>query len=322
MNPRVLAVLPESRLRRSVLRVLSATRSDVVEVPSLQAAAEVLAVQRFALAVIDHEGCADGCAAFLAGAARRIAPHTRILLLAGRLEDGPLAELLAAERLTHLLARTDPLDTSELLVTCEKILRGDIFGLEKYLCWGVEPEAEVVRVSDDRGAVLARLRRYLDGLALPPRIGELACGVADELLTNAIYDAPVDEQGRPRYAHRRRTEPIALGAGEECIFRYACDGRLLALSIRDPFGSLEQSVVLRHLARCLQRGADQISSKAGGAGMGLFYVFSSVNHFVVNLAPGRATETIGLLDVSGSYRTLAARPKSLCFFCGEMGEDG
>lgn len=318
MNGRILALVPDVRVRRTVLRVLAATRSEVVEVESLASAAKRLAEGTFQLAVLDHESCGQAPASFLEDAGLRLSPLTRILLLAGRLDDRLLAELLAGGQLTHLVARTDPLDTGELLVTCEKILRGDIFGMEKYLGWGIEPEAALIRCSDDREHVLERLRRYLDGLCLPSRFAELACSVADELLMNAVYNAPVDGQGKRLYAQRSRSEPVVLGAGQEAIFRYACDGRLLALSMRDPFGSLERDVVFAHLARGLQRGSDQISAKAGGAGLGFYYIFSSVSHFVINLAPGRATEMIGLLDVSGPFKAFAARPRSINFFFGEM----
>ena len=67
----------------------------------------------------------------------------------------------------------------------------------------------------------------------------------------------------------------------------------------------------------LHRGGDQIDQKDGGAGLGLYYIFESLNHLIVNVAPNRRTEMIGLMDISGTFRDFAERPKSLNVFIQE-----
>ena len=323
MNGRILALVTDPRIRRGVLRTLAATRSTVVAAPDLATAAAYLRQASYDLLILDHDACpGEHVAAFLAEAYARLSPLTTVGPLADRLADEELARLFSSGMLTHLLAKSEPFDPHELLVSCERVLRGDIFGLEKYLAWGIEPETLLVRGSADREHILERLNRYLDELAIPSRLAGFAQGVADELLMNAVYNAPVDAQGRRLFAGRSRTEKLVLPPGQEALFRYACDGRWLALSVRDSFGSLERDVLFANLGRCLLHGQDQISDKPGGAGMGLFVVLSSVNSFVVSLAPGRATEMIGLLDVTGSYKTFAARPKSFHLFFGEMRPGG
>ena len=314
MNGRILTLLSEGRSRRSILRVLAATRSELVQAGSSDELCGSLGGRSFDLVVLDHEACGQEPPELLSELSLRCPPQTRIMVLAPALSDLDLALLLGSSRLNHLLAKSDPLASREMLVSCEKCLRGDIFGMEKYLSWGIEPEGMLVHGSMDRERIIERLGQYLLDLQLGQRMRDLASSVADELLMNAVYNAPVDVHGRRLFSDVSRTERVHLDAGHEALFRYACDGKLLALSIRDPFGSLETSGLFANISRCLRRDRDQISGKAGGAGMGLFYIFSSVNHLVVNLAPGRATEMIGLLDVSGSYRSLVAQPKSLNVF--------
>jgi hypothetical protein len=70
--------------------------------------------------------------------------------------------------------------------------------------------------------------------------------LAHELLMNAMYDAPVDAQGRPKYAADRKAD-IRLTDSERPSVRVATDGSRLVLQVRDPFGRLERRHVFGRL---------------------------------------------------------------------------
>lgn len=89
---------------------------------------------------------------------------------------------------------------------------------------------------------------------------------------------------------------------------------MFAISITDPFGGLTSEQFRRYIGKGLRRGADQIDDKAGGAGLGLYFLFERLNSLVLNVAPGRCTELIGLIDITGSFRAAVAAPKSLNVF--------
>src|SRR5262249_2208896 len=141
------------------------------------------------------------------------------------------------------------------------------------------------------------------------RLVELFCVVAEELITNALYDAPVDAARRHRFAHLPRTEAVALGKDEGISVSLCCDGRRLGIAVADPFGSLTPSKVLEYLSKCFQRGERQVDRKEGGAGLGLYYTLESLSHFIINIQPGRRTETIGLLDIRVSYKDFVTQNK-------------
>jgi hypothetical protein len=139
----------------------------------------------------------------------------------------------------------------------------------------------------------------------------------DEFLTNALYNAPVDATGHPRFARRPRTERVELQPEEEITLRVCCDGRRFGISTSDPFGSLAPERLQEYLARAFRRGEDQVNEADGGAGLGFYQILDSLSHFVVNIDPGRRTEMIGLIDVSGGYRTFASNGKSFNIFVKE-----
>jgi len=122
--------------------------------------------------------------------------------------------------------------------------------------------------------------------------------VAEELLMNAIYDAPTDSKGTPIYNHLSRTIPIELKPEEQGTFRYACDGALLAISVEDPFGALDRQTILSYLESCYTNQAGSLNQEKGGAGRGLFQIMEKSNLVVMNVKPKIRTEVIAIFNIN------------------------
>lgn len=242
------------------------------------------------------------------------APQSPLLLLAAPSPPGLFRELLAEPWFAHLLALESPWFMEELLATLRKLERGPLFGVSCYLPWGVHVHEVRIAGSDAKGRALDRVAAFMGELGIGGRVLHRLQDIADEMIMNAVYDAPVGADGRPLYTHLSRQTPVTLGDAEQCMLSFGSDGKMLALGIRDPFGALAVSTLKGYVAKGLRRGADQIDQKAGGAGLGLYLQFDFMGSMVLNLSPGRATEMIGLLDIRGSFRDLATAPKSFgCF---------
>jgi CheY-like chemotaxis protein len=230
--------------------------------------------------------------------------------------------LMAKRRfLRNMIAkRDDPLEPDELIVTAEKLLRKDIFGLQKYLMWGIEPYVLHIRESPSKPRYVREVSRYASLLGCSPRIVEMVETIADELVTNAIYNAPRTADGQPRYAALSRREAVVLEAHEVGVLQFACDGDYIAIAQVDPFGSLTQDTVVSYLNRCMVKGPQQIASSSGGAGLGLFRVFQSLSKFIINIEPGCKTEVICLIDLRLSMKRFREASKSFhIFIAGETG---
>jgi len=247
----------------------------------------------------------------------RLQRKSRLLLTsAGKCKE-EFHRLFGEHALTNLLAKNGELDAEDLIVTVQKILRRDVFGIEKYFVWGAQTVTTRLTHSSDKSRLLSEAEAYATNVGVRPRMVSLFCMVADELVTNAIFNAPRDAGGQHRYAHLPRGEDVALDPGEDVEVKFCCDGRRLGIAATDPFGSLTQERLLDYLAKCFRKGEDQIDSKPGGAGLGFYYIFEGVSHLVANISMGKRTEMIGLIDIRGSYRDFAGSTKSFNIFMGE-----
>lgn len=241
--------------------------------------------------------------------------NNRLLVLGTEFKRETLATLLDEFRLQNLLAGDDIRD-DELLTTVQKLLRSDIFGLDKYFQWGVESESMVVTTSREVDAVVEAAEEFVRSIGVSRRLVQNFSLVTEELTTNALYDAPVDEHGDFRYAHLDRGNDVELAEDEQIAIEFCSDGQRVGLSVCDPFGSLTADLTLDYLANCFRRDDGQINWETGGAGLGLYQSFEGLSHLAVNLDPEHRTEMIGLLNVEGSYRSFDHETKSLNVFVG------
>ncbi len=296
---------------KRVERVLRATQYDVqvfsgvTDVPP-DASCDLLVMNQHAL---DEPTRAAVFARFPPASCRRL------LTCTGKIDKRELAQLFAVHGLTNLLADGDGEDEL-LLVTVQKILRRDVFGLEKYFPWGAESTRFELRSSAERAGALNVVEGFADRLRIATRLRDSIVTAAEELFSNALYDAPVDEDGEHLHAGKSRRVPVEL-SGDPVVVELRTDGRRVGVSVRDPFGSLTVDQVLGYLTKCFRGGSDQVDTKPGGAGLGLYYVFESISHMVINVKPGRATEIVALIDVRGTYKDFASRGKSFNIFVDE-----
>jgi hypothetical protein len=163
------------------------------------------------------------------------------------------------------------------------------------MAWGAEPHTRELADAAERATVVEELARDVRAFGLGPRVASMASLVGDELLSNALFDAPIDADGhrfRTRDA-RNRSRPLA--GRERVVLRYACDARYLAIEVTDYVGSLDRTTILEYLARSTRPA--RVDLEGSGAGMGIALSYSCCSQLVYNLSHGNRTQVIGLIDV-------------------------
>jgi hypothetical protein len=244
--------------------------------------------------------------------------YSVLVLFSGDMWGSEHRELLQNHRLTNFLAKNEgKVGGDDLLVTINKILSRDIFGLGKYFPWGSGAVVLETNRSEEKDEIVARAQLFARNLGVNDRLATSFALVTDELLTNALYNAPVDLQGRHLFSSKDRAEAVTLLPNQLVGIKFCSDGQKIGVSVTDPFGSLTSDVVLNYISKCLRRDDEQIDKKLGGAGLGLFQAFASVSHFILNIKPGHRCEAIGLIDVRGSFKDFVSQAKSFNIFVEE-----
>ena len=299
---RAVCVTRSVTLRRALRRSLHAAGLDVEfvdEVSGVDAGAALVVIDR-----PTHDSVT-------AAARAELAAGRAMLVIGVSLADDGTVDGLRADGCNHVITGDDEPDDAELVVTSGKLASGDLFGLEKYLAWGVRvSEMSVGSYEEKRAALLAVTSSARDAGARRPMVARIE-SVVDELLMNAMYDAPAAARGVAPQVPSDLLERVAAPAQ----LRWASDGRHFAVSVADGFGALVKGAIVDHLQRArAERGRPRGSAEGAGAGLGLYFIVSSVTRFIANVDPGTRTEVIGLFDLRHAGRDSDVCARSLHVF--------
>jgi len=135
--------------------------------------------------------------------------------------------------------------------------------------------------------------------------------LTDEMIMNAVFDAPVDEHGEKRYDCVDRASDVWLKSSEAVTVRWSIGDKQVAVAVRDQFGSITTDEILAHITGPPPAPNDDSSP---GSGMGLRLMSRSAQHLVFSLSPGSWCEVLGLLDRNAAPAT--ARSRSLTVLRG------
>ncbi len=288
--PSILIVHPDRKTQRIVQRILGVTGYRVDIADDLEQGIRLMAHLQPVLVVVDGSAMlSPRVGEFFAAARGRGAEACMTLLGTAAADQVP--KILGMGAVTNLLVHAMPVLAEELTITAQKLIKNDLFGLEKYLLWGTDLATTVIARGSQRAWLVGDLSEQVRARGQSARVASMAMLVADELISNAVHNAPVDAAGVHYRKDLPRDQDLELDERHQVRLRWGCDARYLAIEVTDRFGSLDRDTVLTSLSR------NDVRESGGGAGMGVALAYRSCDHLVFNLAPGTRTEIIALIDV-------------------------
>lgn len=291
---------------RKVARLFAATGASAVAIEDPAALA----------AALDgvHVLCADSFDGDLVAEQVRARPGVRGVLWTAEPLRRSLRYLVETSSIDHVVCRRDHESAPrawEIAMLARRLQGVPTPPLSAYLDWGFSAVDIAVRGTVDREAAGARIHDFVAALGVPRRVAEMFSELGDELVMNALYDAPVDASGRARYAADRKAQ-IVLAEHERPAVRIATDGTRLALQVRDPFGRLERRHVFEGLARGLASGEQDRSH--GGAGLGMTVCHNASSAMFFDVVQHHHTEVTALFELDINLREFRTQAKSLHFW--------
>ncbi|MEZ4742157.1 MAG: hypothetical protein R3B45_06900 [Bdellovibrionota bacterium] len=222
----------------------------------------------------------------------------------------------------HILANRAPCTwtTKELIITLQKLIRNDYFGLDKYLTYGTSIHQLSVQDYENRESIDKQVQAFVIEKKLGNYLAKTAYGICEELLMNAIVDAPLagkryresaasfDQQGIGKKEHQpKEVTPI---------LSYGWDGSILGISICDYFGALQKSTFGKYLKKITHRDnlSKLIDTKKEGAGLGFFKILYGSHTLICNVQANKQTEIIALILTSEQLKDFSRMARSICFF--------
>lgn len=176
------------------------------------------------------------------------------------------------------------------------------FGLSRYF-----PEAppitnlKITRSGQKRAAVDA-IQNFFTKQRVNSRLAALVAQACDELLMNAIFDAPVLPNGMPLRRGTGRDADFELIEQEHVHLDMASSDDYVGICVSDQFGSLKKSVLMGFLSKDYY-GQEYVLRKGDpGAGLGLHGIVQSGLSLLFLSKPGARTEVMIFFAKGASYK--------------------
>jgi hypothetical protein len=285
---RVLAISSDLDQLRRIVASLERAGAEVDAVRSADAISTEVIPHRYVFFA-----ASDGNVSALEALVPKLREKAHVTIVTPQAKLADLTSYLRDERVNHVVVG-DELDNG-VFVTAQKLLTGDIFGLEKYLPAGTPVHYARLRDFEGRSRAIQTVLDYAEEAKMRRQVRNAIGSVCEELLMNALYDAPVDEAGNPMFADVDPHDRKDTRSPRPVSIRYAATDELFAVAVRDRFGRLAKNTILSYIEKCLH-SPNQIDRKTYGAGLGLYLVANAAATYVVNVAYGIATEVVCTFD--------------------------
>ncbi len=198
----------------------------------------------------------------------------------------------------------------EILQIARRLTVGKVPPPSAPLAWGHSWSEHTIAGLKERDELIEQVRGFCSDFQTP-RQASATSQLADELMMNAMYDAPVDEQGQERYAHNRN-KAIELEVRERPTFGFGCDGARIVISIANPFGRLPKGAVFGGIHRGLTTG--KMDTRGGGAGLGMLLIHHAAKVLFFDVVPGRRTQVTAIVELDLPPPEFRKMPGSVHFF--------
>jgi hypothetical protein len=288
LRHRILIVSSEPSMRRSLKRLMTATGAVTEFVNDLSR----LPDEAPSLMAVDLRSPSAPKMKELAN----VFPDVRVVAIVGSQDFGQMVDALQSPRCGSVITYDEKFEPEDFIVTVTKLLHGQVFGLQKYFPWGVTLYNMEIAGYEEKVKALDVLNAYAELAGARGPVRDRMALVAEELIMNAMYHAPTDDNGRPLYQHLPRKELAGKRFDRAVRVTCASNGQLFAVAVRDGYGSLDKETIIKFLSKGTQRTLTP-EQKESGAGLGLVTALKNANKLVFNLAPGYGTEVIALFDL-------------------------
>ncbi|MGZ3687998.1 MAG: hypothetical protein ACXWP5_15335 [Bdellovibrionota bacterium] len=176
------------------------------------------------------------------------------------------------------------------------------FGLLRYFPADTKSQKIQLTRSTQKGAAVAAVQNYLKKVKVVSRLAAQVAQAADELLMNAIFDAPTLPGGEPSRRQLARSADFELKGRDIVELEIASTPELMGISVADQYGSLKKEAILGFFQKDYQEEAYKVRREDPGAGLGLYGISQAGVSLLFVSKPGLRTEVMIFFPRTENYK--------------------
>lgn len=168
--------------------------------------------------------------------------------------------------------------------------------------------------SSEKSNLLFQIEAFLEGNPKTANFIESVHMIADEMIMNSIYNAPVDKQEMPIYMNTDRSRIVTLPEDKICKIFITHDEKRLLIGCEDPYGSVSRYKIMNQFAKVYKTGElPSPNQGTGGAGLGCKMMVDHSCGFYMVVNKSKKTLVCCALPLGVSYMKAERMSKNLHF---------
>lgn len=176
------------------------------------------------------------------------------------------------------------------------------FGLSQLLKQGTKIQVVKLTVSNQKHDAVEAVKAFLIAAKFQGRMAAVIANAVDEILLNAIFDAPVDEGGKSIHSRTARSTVLQLVDQNAVEMHLGFDGNYVAISAIDHHGSLDRTKLVTHISKIYTQEEYQLRTTVANAGIGLATVFQTGGSFFFSSESRVRTEVTVFFKRTPNFR--------------------
>jgi hypothetical protein len=141
----------------------------------------------------------------------------------------------------------------------------------------------------EKEILLDRLRTFLSNDRRAASIRDLCIQSADEMISNALFNAPMQSRGKRMFKDMPRDTDIQLPASMAATLFACFSDERVVIGCIDCYGSLNRRSLFDHMSEQFNEDGTGFKFISGGAGLGVRNLIENSANFYVLVDPGKFT---------------------------------
>jgi anti-sigma regulatory factor (Ser/Thr protein kinase) len=194
--------------------------------------------------------------------------------------------------ISNIISKSTPFNFDEFNAIVKNLVTENIFGLQNYMLPDFKVLGEYTILSSDEISAVEDC--VIDLVTHFHKAEPFVNILLEELITNAVYHAPVDANGKEKYIKHSR---VVLDESEAVKVYVAKDSEKYGVSVMDTSGKLTKHQALYKMDRQIH-GEGLLDEDGRGLHMSRIYS----DRFILNIKKDMATEAIFMNYLDTKYR--------------------
>lgn len=176
-------------------------------------------------------------------------------------------------------------------------------GLKRYFSSEASGHMITLKKSSQRLNAVESTAKYLEKRGVKSRISARVAQAVDELLMNAIFNAPHSSDGNPTRRMTPRDAEFDLPRDERVQLETIVDDDYVGICISDQFGSLDRDLVLRLMSKNYKKRDYTPKDNQPGAGLGVYGVIEMGFSLLFVCKAGYFTEAFLFFPLTSDFKS-------------------